>query len=198
MMMPARVAMALQADGWWLRSEIIWHKPTMPESVTDRPTTRLSCEQVGALLLRRDAVRVPAVDSRWIAIISTPRDRMGVTPSGNEKSDTESERTAGANLRNVWTIPTHSFSEAHFATFPPKLVEPCIKAGTSEPCGECGSPWKRQVDRELQEIKPGNKRTDEKNSKASGRGISGTRKPQRQRQPDGHRPASTRPPPFQP
>ena len=43
--------------------------------------------------------------------------------------------STGANLRNVWTIPTHSFSEAHFATFPPKLVEPCIKAGTSEAGG---------------------------------------------------------------
>ena len=54
----------------------------------------------------------------------------------------------GANLRNVWTIPTHSFKGAHFATFPPKLVEPCIKAGTSERgvCGECGAPWKRQVE----------------------------------------------------
>ena len=54
----------------------------------------------------------------------------------------------GANLRNVWTIPTHSFSEAHFATFPPKLVEPCIKAGTSERgvCKQCGAPWVREVD----------------------------------------------------
>ena len=54
----------------------------------------------------------------------------------------------GANLRNVWTIATHSFKDAHFATFPPKLVEPCIKAGTSERgvCGECGAPWTRQVD----------------------------------------------------
>ena len=53
----------------------------------------------------------------------------------------------GANLRNVWTIPTHSFSAAHFATFPPKLVIPCIKAGTSEKgvCSACGAPWVRQV-----------------------------------------------------
>ena len=50
-------------------------------------------------------------------------------------------------MKNVWLIPTHSFKEAHFATFPPALVEPCIKAGTSERgvCGECGAPWKRQT-----------------------------------------------------
>ena len=58
------------------------------------------------------------------------------------------ERGPGANLRNVWTIATHSFSDAHFATFPPKLVEPCIKAGTSEKgcCVACGSPWRRTVE----------------------------------------------------
>ena len=59
------------------------------------------------------------------------------------------EVPTAANLRNVWTIATHSFSDAHFATFPPKLVEPCIKAGTSEKgcCVACGSPWKRVVAR---------------------------------------------------
>ena len=55
----------------------------------------------------------------------------------------EERQITGANLRNVWTIATHSFKEAHFATFPPALVEPCILAGTSERgvCGECGAPW---------------------------------------------------------
>ena len=57
----------------------------------------------------------------------------------------EEQAAIGANLRNVWKIATHSFKEAHFATFPPKLVEPCIKAGTSAKgcCGDCGAPWGR-------------------------------------------------------
>ena len=62
--------------------------------------------------------------------------------------DSHHESASGANLRNVWTIPTHGFSAAHFATFPPRsLVEPCIKAGTSEHgcCAECGAPWGRVV-----------------------------------------------------
>ena len=59
------------------------------------------------------------------------------------------QRRSGANLRNVWTIPTHSFPDAHFATFPPALVEPCIRAGTSERgvCAQCGAPWVREVER---------------------------------------------------
>ena len=65
---------------------------------------------------------------------------------------TEALRPDGrANLRNVWSIPTSPFSAAHFATFPPALVEPCIKAGTSERgvCGDCGAPWGREVDTRL-------------------------------------------------
>ena len=59
------------------------------------------------------------------------------------------EVSGGANLRNVWKIATHSFPGAHFATFPPKLVEPCIKAGTSEhgACPECGAPWERVIEK---------------------------------------------------
>ena len=58
---------------------------------------------------------------------------------------------SGANLRNVWKIPTAPYKEAHFATFPPALVEPCIKAGTSEKgcCAECGAPWGRDVEKDL-------------------------------------------------
>ena len=65
---------------------------------------------------------------------------------------TKAEQQAnGANLRNVWRIPVHAYKGAHFATFPPALVEPCIKAGTSQKgvCGACGAPWVRQVDKVL-------------------------------------------------
>ena len=126
MMMPARVAMALQDDGWYLRSEIIWHKPNpMPESVTDRPT----CAHEKLFLLSKkpryffdaEAVRVPAK-------------RAGEIPGGRRAFEGRDNPYSGevpscANLRNVWTIASAPYSEAHFATFPPALVEPCIKAG---------------------------------------------------------------------
>ena len=164
MMMPARVAMALQADGWWLRSEIIWHKPNpMPESVTDRPTN--SHEKLFLLTRSKryfydaEAVRVPINPNRAVkAVINGGGVSVRPPGKGADKNDLragswkESRTTAemaerGANLRNVWTIPTHAYSEAHFATFPTALVEPCIKAGTSETgcCGDCGAPWVRGI-----------------------------------------------------
>ncbi len=103
---PWRLAFALQADGWYLRSDIIWFKPNpMPESVTDRPTR--SHEYVFLLTKRRcyyydaDAVR-------------------------------ERANACHHNLRTVWQIATQSCGKAHFAMFPEKLVVPCIKAGTKE------------------------------------------------------------------
>ena len=161
MMMPARVAMALQADGWWLRSENIWHKSNpMPESVTDRPT---SAHEKMFLLTNSaryfydaEAVRTPLIKNMENAQRSFEtmdykrRDKY----RGHERTHegfrdkwdgmTKAEQQSnGANLRNVWTIATHSYPGAHFATFPPALIEPCIKAGTSEKgvCGKCGAPW---------------------------------------------------------
>ena len=153
MMMPARVAMALQADGWWLRSEIIWHKPNpMPESVTDRPTNAhekvFLLSKAARYFYDAEAVRVPGPGAN-------SRGTGGKAKKNKDRNDANIqgpgwERRAEANLRNVWKIPTHSFKEAHFATFPPKLVEPCIKAGTSEKgcCAECGAPWVRVVEKE--------------------------------------------------
>ena len=146
MMMPARVAMALQADGWWLRSEIVWHKPNpMPESVTDRPT---SAHEKLYLLTKSsryfydaEAVRVRS-ETPWHAVGGSYEPG---TSSGWKGANGHEQPTA--NLRNVWSVPTFSFSSAHFATFPPALVEPCIKAGTSErgACASCGAPWRRVV-----------------------------------------------------
>lgn len=132
-MMPARVALALQADGWWLRSDIIWHKPNpMPESVTDRPTS--SHEHV--FLLTKAAKYY--------------YDAHAVREKGTHRPDRNDRVPAGRNLRNVWTIPTEPFPEAHFATFPTKLVRPCILAGTSAKgaCPGCGAAWVRVVDRQ--------------------------------------------------
>ncbi|MBN1659452.1 MAG: site-specific DNA-methyltransferase [Anaerolineae bacterium] len=102
---PWRVAMALQADNWYVRSEIIWHKPNAhPESVKDRPTR--AHEKIFLL-----------------------------TKNEQYFYDYKAVRTRGnsgrlRNLRSVWSVKTEPFKEAHFATFPPRLIEPCILAGS--------------------------------------------------------------------
>ena len=153
MMVPARVALALQADGWWLRSDIIWHKPNpMPESVTDRPTK--SHEYLFLLTKNKkyyydaDAIRESLLPQS-IARISQPNfDKQTGGPkdpiNGGEGSRNRSARQGlenlkdahsrgqGRNRRTVWTIATAPYSGAHFATYPPSLIEPCIKAGSKE------------------------------------------------------------------
>lgn len=133
---PWRVALALQADGWYLRQDIIWHKPNpMPESVTDRCTK--SHEYIFLLsksakyFYDADAIREPAQD--W-----GTRDRSQLR--GGTQDELLKHRglkdanfaEIGKNRRSVWTINTQSYKEAHFAVFPPKLPELCIKAGSSE------------------------------------------------------------------
>ena len=111
---PWRVAFALQADGWWLRSDIIWHKPSpMPESVTDRPT---SAHEHIFLLAKSERYYFDNESVKEPAVYSDAMENAG----------------SMRNIRNVWTIATQPFAEAHFATFPPSLVEPCIKAGCPE------------------------------------------------------------------
>jgi len=130
---PWRVALALQADGWYLRSDIIWHKPNpMPESVRDRPTK--SHEYIFLLSKSKkyfydaDAVR----ETKAPSTVSDPRnnkngkrrDRMGGTNLGGPEG--------GRNKRTVWKIAAKPYSGAHFATFSPELPEICIKAGSAE------------------------------------------------------------------
>lgn len=98
---PWRLALALQADGWYLRDDIIWHKPNaQPESVKDRPTR----------------------DHEYVFMLAKSEkyyyDREAILDSN------------GRNKRTVWSINTRSFPGAHFATFPSQLVEPCILAST--------------------------------------------------------------------
>ena len=150
---PWRVAFALQADGWWLRSDIIWHKPNpMPESVTDRPT---KSHEYMFLLTKSaryyydaDAVKEPraAISVKRAFSINHLEDRKdndndgyyAISSDAQDKTYQKMrEKINGGwiptrNLRSVWTIPTQSYSGAHFATYPEKLVEPCIKAGTKE------------------------------------------------------------------
>jgi DNA modification methylase len=143
---PWMVAMALQADGWYLRSDIIWHKPNpMPESVTDRPT---KAHEYVFLLTKSARYFYDAEAIKEPLSIATQEDpRMGkerFEHNGKtlqrEKETNGKEMCAsfwyanekGRNARTVWTIPTAPYSGAHFATFPPGLIIPCIKAGSRE------------------------------------------------------------------
>jgi DNA modification methylase len=133
---PWMVAFALRADGWYLRSEIIWHKPNpMPESVTDRPTK--AHEQV-FLLAKGPRYYYDAVSVAEEATNRAPGNVTHKHTAAYEDGD-EFSRTKGGllavgaretkNKRTVWTVPSAPFAGAHFATFPPALIEPCILAG---------------------------------------------------------------------
>jgi DNA modification methylase len=152
-MIPNRIAIALQDDGWWIRSEIIWHKPNpMPESTKDRPTS--AHEKIWLITKNKkyyydaDAIKEPVKE------ISKKRVQYGlkhkhpnnigvaIPPINTEKMGERFCNSDGKrNKRNVWTITTKPFKDAHFATFPKDLIEPCIKAGCPEKvCVECGKP----------------------------------------------------------
>ena len=139
---PWRVAFALQADGWWLRQDIIWHKPNpMPESVTDRCTK--SHEYIFLLTKSakyyydNEAVKEKAACPGDLGLL---RSSVGNGNPYGEQAKSRinagvDSRTAGNEFRNkrsVWKITTQPYKEAHFAVFPEKLPEICIKAGTSE------------------------------------------------------------------
>ena len=170
--LPWRVAFALQDDGWWLRSAIVWHKPNpMPESVRDRPT---NAYEMIFLLTKRptyyydaEAIRTePPPETKQLSYDTmdfSRRDNGMPRKTDKQRGHTrrhagfndrwdampKSEQQAnGANARNVWTIPTQGRPDAHFATFPDELPRRCILAGTSERgvCAECGAPWERVVD----------------------------------------------------
>lgn len=161
-MIPNRLAIALQEAGWYVRSEIIWHKPNpMPESIKDRP----GCSHEKVWLLSKSsryfydhiAVRQPLAAASYARLSqdvesqegsdranggAKTNGKMKAVKFGGNKGQGEhgsaARRASGndwnplsdtANLKNVWTIATAAFSEAHFATFPPALAERCIKAG---------------------------------------------------------------------
>lgn len=238
-LIPFRIAIALQEDGWWVRSVIIWNKPNpMPESVGDRPTntyefilmvTKSGTTQYWTHRDHEGTRKQPKPDYRWIKQVTnirglktkgvqevsnqeqhhgqdiapqitveevaikpdgwTPKNKMGwdrinlwqghdyywdadavreeYSPTvrwggdkyngavkqypNNEDAGLARERScypnSGRNLRDVWTFPTAPYPEAHFAVFPEKLPELCIKAATSEKgcCPKCGAPWVRAL-----------------------------------------------------
>ena len=127
---PWRVAFALQADGWYLRQDIIWYKPNpMPESVTDRCTKAheyvFLMSKSARYYYDAEAVKEP---------IENPGKPRKFSKAGNkDRNDTLREydpaTVSGRNKRSIWTVATRPFKEAHFAVFPPDLIKPMILAG---------------------------------------------------------------------
>lgn len=163
---PWRVAFALQEDGWYLRQDIIWSKPNpMPESVTDRCTK--SHEYIFLLAKSEHYF----FDNQAIQEEATNKAPGNTKPTkgGRANVDGEEKHRTAANLhkivaaetrnkRSVWTVSTKPYGGAHFAVFPPDLIEPCILAGTSEHgcCPACGAPWERLLEKNRVATRPGN------------------------------------------
>ncbi len=135
---PWMLAFALRADGWYLRQDIIWHKPNpMPESVKDRCTK--SHEYIFLLTknhkyyYNHEAIKEKAVGERWGG--NTPINMDNTKDVDNQFSGLTRPRKMvyeKRNRRSVWKVATKPFKGAHFAVFPPELIEPCIKAGSEE------------------------------------------------------------------
>jgi len=156
---PWRVAFALQADGWYLRQDIIWHKPNpMPEAVADRCTKaheyifllskskKYYYDQLATLEPAISGIKSPGksrTDSYHKLILPDG------TPPFQQEVKSWGSIDGNRNKHSVWTVTLTPYKEAHFATYPPSLIEPCILAGTSEKgcCPVCGSPWERKIKR---------------------------------------------------
>jgi len=131
---PWRVALALQDDGWYLRSDIVWSKPNpMPESVNDRPTK--SHEYIFLLAKSEryyydsEAVKEPAIGKPSGNTLRKHRPTQQSVLRGNQCGSVPWVGGETRNRRSVWTVTTIPFRGAHFATFPPQLITPCILAG---------------------------------------------------------------------
>lgn len=183
LMIPFRVAMALQADGWWLRSVIPWLKRnSMPESVTDRPATAVEyvflLSKSARYFWNADAVRMPPVseeqrihNERYAKVYDNHTSGAAANGQPNNVNNIGIHSRPGPGGRNrrnsdwffeswqgllldeqddplAFVVNPAPFKNAHYATFTPKLVEPMIKASTSErgQCPECGAPWVRTVE----------------------------------------------------
>jgi DNA modification methylase len=143
---PWMVAFALRQDGWFLRQDIIWHKPNpMPESVRDRCTKAheyiFLLSKQGKYYCDMEAVKEPQAPS---GLSRAKYSRSGnkkniqdgyvncVNPNTDEETRRKEMLNLGRNKRSVWTVTTKPYSEAHFATFPPDLITPCVLAGCPE------------------------------------------------------------------
>jgi len=174
-LIPFRLALALQAEGWYVRSDIIWHKPNcMPSSVRDRPTSDFEhlflLARTQKYFYDQDSIREPIkTEEKRASGMETQgrqwrnnvhrkykgKDGYGGQGSsfaghtGYFKADgTALSHPLGRNKRTVWKIPTSPFPGAHFAVFPEKLVEPMVLAGSSpKACPHCRAPWKSSTEK---------------------------------------------------
>ena len=170
---PWRVALALQADGWFLRCDIIWDKPNpMPESVDDRPTKSheyiflltksaryfYDAEAIrepvsGTANARGDGLNPKAKTPGQNSRLFQDRDPKHSSARKVKQNESFSSATCGLvssrNKRSVWRVPTEPCKEAHFATFPTELIKPCILAGTSAAgcCAQCGRSLERVIEK---------------------------------------------------
>jgi DNA modification methylase len=188
--MPWRLALLLQANGWYLRSDIVWHKPNpMPESIRDRPVksheyiflfSRSPRYFYDAEAIKEPLATTSAARYRYAfggakseALVEADK----IRPGNRTRPVGERAEPSGRNKRSVWTVPVGRYKGAHFAVFPPALVEPCILAGTSARgrCAACGACWKREVARTRTATRPG------ADSKVTGTNAAthGNRDPQR-------------------
>lgn len=133
---PWRVAFALQADGWYLRQDIIWHKPNpMPESVTDRCT---KAHEYVFLMSKSQQYYYDneAIKERTLTKDNSNRNRditkLNNTPGRTKMMGLKTNDYDNRNKRSVWTVATQPFKESHFAVFPPDLIKPMILAGCPE------------------------------------------------------------------
>jgi len=162
---PWRVALALQADGWYLRCDIVWAKLNpLPESVHDRPTrsheylfllakseryfydsvaAKEPC-QSGPADIRKMLEALPRLGGKHKVLHDPLAKASAATNIGRHRAV---GRPTGRNRRSVWLLATAPYRGAHFATFPSALVEPCVLAATSQRgcCGRCGAPWQRDT-----------------------------------------------------
>jgi DNA modification methylase len=167
---PWMLAFALRADGWYLRQDIIWAKPNpMPESVKDRCTK--SHEYIFLLsksakyYYDNEAVKDSAKDSTISRNEYTRVAKAGDKSSmgiGSFQFDHETLPTR-VNKRDVWTVTTKPYKGAHYATFNPELIKPCILAGAPETCcAKCGAPYERVVEQVNKSASIAGKKTQEK------------------------------------
>jgi len=148
---PWRVAFALQEWGWVLRQDIIWHKPSpMPESVRNRCTKAHEYIFLFAKSQRYfyDAEAVKEETNKQYIWRQQPYKCGDLTIHHKNSSSVKIDKRESRNKHSVWTVAGESYSGAHFATFPRKLITPCVLAGTSEKgaCAKCGAPLRRVVE----------------------------------------------------
>jgi DNA modification methylase len=178
---PWRVAFAMQDDGWILRQDIIWNKPNpMPESVKDRCTKAheyiFLFSKSKKYYFDNEAIKEESVTVNSKGERGKPNSAKNVGKSvegvdgfdvrgGFKDMGTYEKR----NKRSVWTVATKPFTEAHFATFPPDLIEPCVLAGCPEKiCVDCGKPYKRVMQKPKQLEVDRNKRSGLDDRKVGG------------------------------